>query len=73
MSFFDKTGISPSFLDKDPTEWENDAVYLKVSHIVRHLKVVNDAAERGVALVTRYMNTSANKLSEDEPQRQLCF
>ena len=54
-AFFTVTGISTDFLEKDPSCWLADDDYLKGLKIVRHFRVVNDAAERGVQLVTRFL------------------
>ena len=67
--FFEITGISSSFLAKDPTLWSADSDYLRGLQVVTHFKVVNDAAERGVALVTGFLK--GNQLTTDEEQRQL--
>ena len=50
--FFKITGISAEFLDKDPKNWEEDSDFCGVMKIVKQIKVVNDLAERGVALIT---------------------
>jgi len=69
MKFFSITGISPLFLAKDPSVWGKDAEYLRGLQVVTHFKVVNDAAERGVQLVTQFLK--GNQLTTDEEQRQL--
>jgi len=69
MEFFEVTGISSKFLQKHPTEWETDIDFQAGKRIVTHFKVVNDAAERAVALVTKFMKS--NTLTNDEEQRQL--
>jgi hypothetical protein len=67
MGFFDKLGISTDFLSTDPAEWEHDDDFVKAEQTVLSLKVVNDHAERGVALVQGY-----NKLlTKTEEQFQL--
>lgn len=68
LRFFNATGISPSFLKKDPVDWAVDADFLHGLNIVSNFKIVNDAAERGVQLITRYMK--GNKLTIDEEERQ---
>ena len=55
-----------SFLVKDPLEWETDAIYVEMKHKVRQMKVVNDCAERGIALITTYNSC----LTKDEEQKQ---
>lgn len=54
MSFFSKLGLSTSFLDLHPSEWPNDESYIRALDIVKGLHVVNDVAERAVALVKDY-------------------
>lgn len=55
-----------SFLKKESSEWEMDSTYLEMKHKVRQMKVVNDCAERGIALITSF-NSSVTK---DEKQKQ---
>ena len=43
--------LSSGFLQKDPDSWNDDNDFLRTSSIAQELKVVNDHAERGVALV----------------------
>lgn len=49
MDFFVITGINPSFLDKDPTEWATDPHFLHGRETVKNLQVTNDHAERAIA------------------------
>ena len=62
------TGVeeSRSFLMKDPEEWEADTSYQKLSERVKMLKVVNDSAERGIALIEKYNQC----LTKNEEQKQ---
>lgn len=69
MKFFHATDISTNFLEKDPVVWGTDESFQEGLKIVTHFHVVNDAAERAVALVTRFLK--GNKLTNDEGQRQL--
>ncbi|KAJ1519812.1 hypothetical protein ONE63_005064 [Megalurothrips usitatus] len=66
LRFFSATAISTDFLKKDPEHWKSDSDGL---NIVTHFKIVNDCAERGVALINR--NLKGNTLTVDEEQRQL--
>ena len=50
----------------DPANWEEDSRYQAAALVVRELRVVNDFAERGVALMQAY-NLA---LTKDEDQRQ---
>ena len=54
-------------MDKDPSEWEDDEVFRHGERIVKGLKVVNDCAEKGVALIKDF--TKAN-LTKDGEQLQ---
>ncbi|KAG8176621.1 hypothetical protein JTE90_028603 [Oedothorax gibbosus] len=67
LSSFSKiTGISSQFLEKDVEMWIEDEEYQAAKCTTRHMKVVNDIAERGVALMDEY-----NKLlTNDEEQKQ---
>jgi len=55
-----------SFLVKEPPDWSTDLTYLEMQEKARQMKVVNDCAERGIALVEEY-NSS---LTKDELQKQ---
>ena len=55
-----------SFLMKESSEWEMDSTYLEMKHKVRQMKVVNDCAERGIALITSFNKS----VSKDENQKQ---
>ena len=46
----------PTFLKESPDNWESDRGYCEVRDFVRHVKVVNDCAERGVATISSYCN-----------------
>ena len=56
-----------SFLETHPSKWGLNPAYLSVEKQVQNLTVVNDAAERGLALVTEFHNKNAPK---DENQKQ---
>ena len=62
---FQILGLSEEFLAKDPTEWESDPAYKMALETVRGLAVVNDRAERGVALIqdfNRHLTTGEDQL-----------
>ena len=59
-------GIQTSFLLSHPSTWSDSCEYADGLSIVQSLKVVNDGAERGVALASDY-NRSFTK---DEHQKQ---
>ena len=54
-----------SFLSHDVSLWSEDPDFLKFKEVAVHLKVVNDAAERGVKLLSDYLNI----LTRDDEQR----
>ncbi|XP_044596697.1 uncharacterized protein LOC123273359 [Cotesia glomerata] len=54
------------FMDKDPELWAFDQDYLHCKSVFSDLKVVNDLAERGVALIQDFNNC----LTRNEEQKQ---
>lgn len=66
LRFFQILGISSKFLNKDVETWNDDADFVAAKKIVHSMRVVNDIAERSVALMEEY-----NKLiTTDEEQKQ---
>lgn len=65
-SFFTIVGISQDFLLLDPSEWECHEQYRQSQQLVKSIRVVNDLAERGVALIQEF-NSS---LTRSEEQKQ---
>ena len=63
---FDKLNISTAFLDLDPENWPSSEDYLKGLEVVQNIKVTNDHAERGVALVQEFNR----HITHDEDQLQ---
>jgi hypothetical protein len=55
-----------SFLSKPPDVWKTDVIFQAMKASVRQLKVVNDCAERGIALIHSYNSA----LIKDEKQKQ---
>jgi hypothetical protein len=53
------------FLTQDPGLWSTNSVYCQFQDRARDMKVVNDCAERGVALITSY-NSSITKNEEKQ-------
>lgn len=53
--FFKRLGIPIGFLDFDPESWSHRSDYVSALETAQHLKVVNDNAERGVALIKETM------------------
>ena len=43
-------GVNQDFLEEDPNTWDTNDGYIQAQKKARQLKVVNDVAERGVAL-----------------------
>lgn len=66
-NIFKALNISMKFLDSKVSSWRNRKEYIDAQTTVNNLEVVNDNAERGIALMQSY-NT---KLSTDESQKQL--
>ena len=62
--FFNKLGLDADFLRVDPANWNERDHYKKACQTAHALSVVNDHAERGVALVKEYSNI----LTKDEEQ-----
>ena len=67
--FFEILCIPDSFLKVDPELWVTNPDYLEAENIVRELRVVNDTAERGVALMQEYNAL----LTKDEEQTQFAL
>jgi hypothetical protein len=66
LRFFKILGISSAFMEKEARLWEEDEDYKASKNIVSSMRVVNDIAERGVALIEEY-----NKLiTTNEEQKQ---
>ncbi|KAL7293071.1 hypothetical protein TKK_0013515 [Trichogramma kaykai] len=66
MHFFTITGITPSFLNENPERWAQNTDFINGKNFCLKLQVVNDAAERAVALGTRFFD----KLTQDKKQWQ---
>ena len=52
--FFVAMQIETDFLQEDPSSWDNNEYYRISCLRVQQLKVVNDAAERGVSLIQNF-------------------
>lgn len=66
LSFFNTIGVSCDFLKKDVKTWKDDDNYNICRTFVHSMKVVNDIAERGVALMDEYNRLHTN----NEEQKQ---
>lgn len=67
--FFSVLKIDTAFLSEDVEKWEQSESFLAAKTTVASLKVVNDSAERGIALATTF-NSSVTK---QEEQKQFLF
>lgn len=54
--FFSCLGIDSDFLKEHPSTWSHNEAYKKGLEIVKNLRVTNDHAERGVALIQKYIS-----------------
>ena len=66
LRFFAITGMLYNFLDEDIEKWEQNEEFIAIKTQANNMKVVNDVAERGVALMEEYYNLITN----DEQQKQ---
>ncbi|CAH0552503.1 unnamed protein product [Brassicogethes aeneus] len=64
--FFRNLGIDMEFLQMKPEKWAMQKSYQDGLEIVKNLRVVNDNAERGVALIEAYSST----ITKNEEQKQ---
>lgn len=69
MNFFHILSIPNSFLSTDPDSWTTNEAYFEAEAVIRELRVVNDTAERGVALMQDYNAL----LTKDEEQMQFAL
>jgi len=67
--FFRILQVDKAFMDYDVHMWSEQTSYQEAKKVVQSLKVVNDAAERGIALATNF-NSSLTKREDD---KQLLF
>src|SRR5688572_5570495 len=63
---FQILGLDDSFLDRDPQQWESEQSYSEAKNIISALKVTNDLAEKGVAL----MQSFKEALVRNEEEKQ---
>jgi len=66
MNFFRCLRIESDFLDADPESWRERDDYRHGQEVVAALKVINDDAERGVALIEEYNAL----ITKNEEQKQ---
>ena len=67
--FFKILKVRADWLTQPVTEWQESEDYRKARHFVMTVKVVNDAAERGIKLASDY----AQSLTKDSEIRQKIF
>ena len=53
---FDVLGFDKTWLDQPVANWRDYEGYLEAEKFVNSLLVVNDAAERGIKLISEYIN-----------------
>lgn len=58
VGFFRAMGLDYSFLEKEADTWEDLDSYQNAKSAVSAMKVVNDAAERGVKLGSDFLDTA---------------
>ena len=61
LKFFKLLDLQEEFLEHDPSEWGRLEVYQSNQQVVRSAKVVNDLAERGIALMQEF-NSSLTRI-----------
>lgn len=66
MSFFQKLNLKTDFLELPIEQWYSNLSFQESKATVQALSVVNDQAERGVALIQEY----SGRITKDEEQLQ---
>jgi hypothetical protein len=66
VQLFHRFNIKTDFLNEDPILWYNNQNFIQGLQKFSNLKVVNDAAERGVKLISDYNNL----ITKNEDQKQ---
>lgn len=66
LFFFEKLSLQSSFLEVDPAEWSSRDDFKMASKYVKSMNVVNDNAERAVALIQNF----SSHLTKNEEQVQ---
>ena len=65
-SFFICQGLPTEFLDYDPETWPHREDFRQCMKTVNHIRVVNDNAESGVALIEEYNSILTKKESQKQ-------
>jgi hypothetical protein len=68
VKLFHRFNIKTDFLNEDPALWKNNQHYLQGLDKFTNLKVVNDAAERGIKLISDYNNL----ITKNEDKSNFC-
>jgi len=68
-TFLEILGVPPGFMDIDPREWPENDSYVSALATVKYLRVINDTAERGVALAEEYKD----KLTSDGDHKRALY
>ena len=55
---FDLLGFNSGWLAQNPNQWNGNHDYRAMKSVVKHLSVVNDAAERGIKDIQDYANAA---------------
>ncbi|KAG0723732.1 hypothetical protein GWK47_042055 [Chionoecetes opilio] len=66
LRLFEALDIKTDFLSANPRKWQEEESYVEACRRIEGLRVVNDTAERGVALIQSFNL----QLTKDEEQRQ---
>lgn len=69
LLFFETLGLPTGFLSESPATWKSNQEYLTAKKIVDGLKVVNDVAERHIAMMSDFNDT----ITKSENQLQNLF
>jgi hypothetical protein len=69
LKIFKLLSLSEAFLEADPITWIIREDYLYGEEIVRQLRVTNDTAERGIAMIQEF----SGLLTKDEEQTQFAL
>ncbi len=68
LNFFKYLDIDTAFLSTDPSTWHLEKSFIDGLETAKGLQVVNDVAERGVALVKSY--TACGNVTNNESEFQ---
>ena len=71
LFIFQTMGFNHNWLRKPIHLWKNDSSYLEMEQYVKTLLVVNDSAERGIKLVSDYINILTKNSEEREDLLQV--